>query len=118
MIDTRGILAAYLGGAPADAPDAYHAASPIEFVGETTPPTLLIHGGKDELVFLENSTRLAERLAKAHRPYFVLQLPWASHACDANERGPSGQLSSYAVEHFVDVTIGNVDLPPVALDGK
>lgn len=118
VIDTRGILAAYLGGAPDALPEAYHAASPIDFVSETTPPTLLIHGGKDEMVFLDNSTRLVERLAAAHRPSFLLELPWASHACDANILGPSGQLSTYAVEHFVDVTIGNVDLPPLALRGR
>ena len=35
------------------------------------------------------------------RPYFHLYLPWATHGCDANLSGPSGQLSLYAIDRFV-----------------
>ena len=101
VIDTTGVLESYLGGTPAQVPQTYELASPINVVNPTTPPTLFIHGTKDEMVFLENSERLAARLAEAGRPHLVLALPWASHAADANLNGPSGQLSVYAIERFL-----------------
>jgi acetyl esterase/lipase len=62
---------------------------------------LLIHGGRDELVSPRQSERLAERLAEAGVPHFVLRLPWATHAGDFNFSGPMGQISTYAVERFL-----------------
>lgn len=102
VLDSRGVLRAYLGGSPEQRPEAYAAASPLNFVGAGTPPTLLIHGERDELVKPIHSERLAARLAQAGRPVFFLSLPWATHGCDANLHGPCGQLSTYAIERFLD----------------
>jgi acetyl esterase/lipase len=101
VIDTHDIFRAYLGGSPEEVPAQYDAASPIRFVDSSTPPTLLIHGGRDELVSPRQSERLAERLAEAGAPHFVLRLPWATHAGDFNFSGPMGQISTYAVERFL-----------------
>ena len=101
VLDGRAVLRAYLGGTPDTAPDAYDAASPIAFVGPRTPPTLLIHSGRDELVTPVQSERLAARLGEAKRPHLLLRLPWAKHGCDANFSGSSGQLSTYAIENFL-----------------
>jgi len=30
-------------------------------------------------------------------------LPWATHGCDFNLNGPSGQLATYTVERFLNV---------------
>ena len=62
---------------------------------------LLIHGGRDNLVSPVQSERLAARLAAAGCRYFFLRLPWAMHGCDVNFSGPSGQISTYAVERFL-----------------
>jgi acetyl esterase/lipase len=101
VLDSRGVLEAYLGGTPATAPAAYAAASPIGFVTAATPPTLLIHGARDELVKFAQSERLAARLAEAGRPHLLLALPWATHGADFNLSGPFGQISTYAIEHFL-----------------
>ncbi len=101
VIDTRLVQEQFLGGSPEQAPEAYDAASPILFLGPDTPPTLLIHGGRDELVSPRQSERLAERLAQAERPHLLLRLPWATHGCDLNFSGPAGQLSTYAIERFL-----------------
>jgi acetyl esterase/lipase len=101
VIDSRAILSDYLGGSPGQTPAAYDAASPINFVGPTTPSTLLIHGGNDELVVLGQSERLDARLAASGRPHLLLHLPWATHGADANFNRPSGQISTYAVERFL-----------------
>jgi acetyl esterase/lipase len=101
LLDGRAIVQAYLGGSLAHIPDAYAAAAPITFAGPDSPPTLLIHGARDELVSIAQSERLAARLAWAGRPHLLLRLPWATHGCDANFCGPSGQISTFAIERFL-----------------
>ncbi len=102
VIDTKKVIRDFLGGNPTERPEIYRAASPIHYVGVNTPPTLLIHGGRDELVSPEQSRRLASRLRASDVPNLYLQLPWATHGCDFNISGPSGQLILYAIERFLD----------------
>ena len=101
VLDSSGILEAYLGGNPSQAPAACEEASPIRFVSPATVPTLLVHGGRDELVFPAQSERLAARLVQTQRPHYFLRLPWATHGCDANFNGPCGQVSTYIIERFL-----------------
>lgn len=101
VLNSTEVLEAYLAGNPKTVPEAYRTASPINFVGASTVPTLLIHGAKDELVWVRQSERLDAKLAAAHRPHFFLRLPWATHGCDYNFNGPCGQLSTYAIERFL-----------------
>jgi acetyl esterase/lipase len=101
VIDSRAVLDAYLGASPGGAPAAYHAASPINFIGPTTPPTLLVHGRRDDLVAFAQSARLDARLAAAGRPHLLVALPWANHGCDVNLQGPAGQITLYAIERFL-----------------
>ncbi len=101
VLDSTGVLEAYLGGNPSQVPSVYEAASPIRFVSSTTVPTLLVHGGRDELVFPAQSERLAARLVQAQRPHYFLRLPWATHGCDVNLSGPCGQISTYVIERFL-----------------
>jgi acetyl esterase/lipase len=101
VLNTSAILEDYLAGNPRTVPDAYRTASPINFVNGSTVPTLLIHGARDELVWVRQSDRLDSKLAAANRPHFFLRLPWATHGCDYNFSGPCGQLSTYAIETFL-----------------
>jgi dipeptidyl aminopeptidase/acylaminoacyl peptidase len=100
VLDSNAVLEAYLGGNPSQVPATYESASPSTFVSSTTVPTLLIHGGRDELVFVAQSERLAARLTQAQRPHYFLRLPWATHGCDAHFNGPCGQISVYLIERF------------------
>jgi acetyl esterase/lipase len=106
VLDSDRVLKQFLGGGLEQAPATYDAASPVNFVGDDTPPTLLIHGGRDELVWPINSQVLAERLEAAKRPYVLLELPWATHGCDFNFTGPCGQISTFAVERFLAAVVG------------
>ena len=58
VIDTRGRLTDFLGGSPSEAASNYDSASPVRFVTPRVPPTLLLHGGRDELVALHHSNVL------------------------------------------------------------
>ena len=102
MIDSRLLLRQYLGGSPAEQPERYALASPLLRAGKGSPPTLMIHGGRDEMVWPLHEYRLSEKLAAAGVPHYFLKLPWATHACDYNFNGPCGQLSTYAVDRFLD----------------
>ena len=101
VLDTPKVLGDFLGGTLQDQEERYRQASPIEHVSANCPPTLLIHGLTDELVCAQQSRRLEEALRTASVPHFALLLPWATHGCEANLPGPSGQLSTYAIERFL-----------------
>lgn len=97
MLGSRPLVRALMGGPPESAPDLYRDASPLDLVGSDTPPTLLIHGCRDEVVWVRHSERLRDRLVRAGRPVFLLKLPWATHGFDAISCGPGGQLELYAI---------------------
>ena len=101
MIDSRKLLRQYLGGSPAEQPERYTQASPLLSAGKRSPPTLMIHGGRDEMVWPVHEYRLSEKLKAAGVPHYFLNMPWATHGCDYNFNGPCGQLSTYAVESFL-----------------
>ena len=101
VLDTWTVLRTYLGGEPKARRGLYERASPVNFVGPKTPPTLLIHGLRDEFVWDAHSELLERRLRARGRRGLYVRLPWATHGCDYNPSGPCGQLSRYAVENFL-----------------
>ena len=104
-----------MGGSPTRVEQAYFDASPINFVSAGSPPTLLIHGLLDEQVPADQSARLDDRLQQAGVKHLYVKLPWATHACDTSFVGPCGQITTYAVERFLDaVTIPPPDPLPAA----
>jgi len=70
-------------------------------VQPNSPPTLLLHGARDELVWVRQSRRLAAVLQRKQARYLYLEFPWATHAFDFNFNGPGGQISRYAVLNFL-----------------
>jgi acetyl esterase/lipase len=112
VFDSRGTLEAYLGGSLEAAGAAYEAASPVTLAAAQSVPTLLIHGGRDELVSPVQSERLTAALSRTGQRHFLLRLPWATHGCDHNFRGPCGQLSTYAIERFLEAVTSSPLSPP------
>ena len=105
MLGSRRLIRNLMGGPPESAPDLYRDASPIDFVDAATPPTLLIHGTRDEIVWVRHSERLRDRLQQAGRPVFLLELPWATHGFDVVTRGPGAQLELYAMAWFLQAFV-------------
>jgi acetyl esterase/lipase len=113
--DTRAAIEAYLGGAPGTAAeDAYYAASPINFVSASSPPSLLVHGELDPIVSPNQGSILEARLQKSGVKHLFVRLPWATHGCDMSFGGPCGQIVNYAVERFLDSVM---TAPPPAAPG-
>src|SRR5262249_13532576 len=92
LLDTRAALENYLGGSPTKAEGQYYAASPINFVTASAPPTLLIHGLRDQHVKAEETERLDAKLKQVGVKHYFLRLPWATHGCDWSLHGPCGQI--------------------------
>lgn len=57
-----------IGGTPASKPAVFVQASPIHFVSKQSPPTLLLHGGRDGLVPVAQSKKLKAQLDKIGVP--------------------------------------------------
>jgi acetyl esterase/lipase len=95
------LMRKFLGGAPETVPQAYDDASAILLVGPKSPPTLLLHGTIDTLVWHRQSERLAAKLSDAGVPNMLLSMPWATHALEYNLSSPSGQLATYATSWFL-----------------
>ncbi|OKS87593.1 alpha/beta hydrolase [Mucilaginibacter polytrichastri] len=102
IMDSRKVMVNYIGGKYEQVPAKYVACSPLEFVDKQSPPTLIIHGYNDVLVAYEHSRRLNEKLQQNGIQHYWLKLPWATHGFDYNINGPGGQLSTYAVETFLN----------------
>lgn len=66
-----------------------------------TPPTLLVHGTIDTLVWSRQSERLAARLSEAGVANLLVAMPWATHGLEFKLSSPSGQLTTYAVGWFL-----------------
>lgn len=102
-LNSINLMRQYLGGPP-DSPERkalYATASAQAMIGPATPPTLLLHGAPDTLVWHRHSERLAAALQAAGVPHGFVSLPWATHAFDFNPDGPGGQLADYAIETFL-----------------
>ncbi len=104
VINGPATLARFLGGSPhesAELRERFILASPTTHVKEITPPTLLIHGGQDQLVRSENMTRLAEKLKAAGVPHKTLFIPYAQHGFDYNFNGFGSQILQAVIFNFL-----------------
>lgn len=91
----------FLGGTPRTVPAAYTIGSPVSHVGPATPPTLLLHGGRDQLVSQRHSEMLVDRLQAADVPYETVYLPYGQHGFDYNFNGWSGQIVRPVLSRFL-----------------
>ncbi len=105
--DGQAVLRNYIGATPATAPDLYRLASPITHVNATTPPTLLLHGGSDQFVGLENTHLLDRALQQAGVAHRVVILPWANHGFDFTPQGWGSQITEPIVLEFLHTYLGN-----------
>lgn len=102
VLNTDKVFKDYLGGTIDQVPEKYTEASACEYVTQHSTPTLIIHGANDAMVSYEHSVRLDQKLTAHQVKHYFLDLPWATHGCDYNINGPSGQISTFAIERFIN----------------
>lgn len=101
VLDTDKVFEDYLGGGYDQFADKYYESSAVQHVTPHSPPTLIIHGDNDCMVSYTHSVHLDSALTANNVGHYFLNLPGATHACDYNISGPSGQLCTFTVERFV-----------------
>ncbi len=101
ILKSPTLMRKFLGGTPDTARENYKSASALPRVNPRSPPTLLLHGEIDALVWHRHSVRLDAQLAEQRVPHVFVSLPWATHAFEFNLAGPGGQLTRFSVEWFL-----------------
>lgn len=94
-------IEALMGGDLVDMPERYYDASPLNHISHESPPTLLVHGQKDGLVYAINSEVMRWTLRRAGVPAALLRVPWAHHAFDGVPGGLGAQLVQYDIDRFL-----------------
>lgn len=101
ILNATKLLRQFLGGTPETAAAGYTSASAYLIATKDSPPTLMVHGVNDALVWHKQSERMHAKLDELGVRNAFVSLPWATHAFDYNLYGPSGQLTTYAIEWFL-----------------
>jgi acetyl esterase/lipase len=101
VIGAQPVLRNYLGGSPDTVPQNYLAASPLQQVTSEACPSLLLHGGHDQIVKNENMDFLTAKLQGAQVSVDYLYLPWANHGFDWNYNGWSSQMARHNIARFL-----------------
>jgi len=102
ILNSLKLVKEYMGGTPTEVRSNYDSASGILLADASSPPTLLLHGRRDELVWFRQSERLNQRLQELGVRHYFVRLPWATHAFDHTLNGPGGQIAVYAVDTFLN----------------
>ena len=93
-------VSAFFKGTYKEQPDSYAAGSPLKYVTQDDPPTLILHGTVDDLVPVNQADILAKRLAELEIPYVYDRLPGWPHAMDLAE--PVHERCLWYMDHFLD----------------
>lgn len=95
VIDGPAALSDFVGGNPHttnEIGERFALMSPTTHVTARTPPTLLIHGGHDQLVRVENMFLLDRKLTEAGVRHETIFIPYAQHGFDYNFNGWGAQI--------------------------
>lgn len=95
-----------LKASPDDDPGAFLDASPLEHVGQDSPPTFVIHGDQDTLAPVEYARLLTDHLRRAEVPVAYAELRGAQHAFDVFA-SPRTVRTVAAVERFLATMYSN-----------
>ncbi|MET0752704.1 MAG: alpha/beta hydrolase, partial [Pyrinomonadaceae bacterium] len=104
VIDGPRAIANFIGGSPRESDEIsarFALASPIEKVNANSPPTLLIHGGRDQVVRGENLDILDEKLKQTGVARETLVIPYAQHGFDYNFNGFGSQIAKPVILDFL-----------------
>ena len=92
-----GLLAVVVGGTPVQNAALYESSSPISFVTSQSAHTLLLQGGKDNLVPAAQATRLIDKLNASGVYNEYVFYPDEGH----NWTGPNLEDSFNKIEKFI-----------------
>lgn len=100
-LENNSAIVGLMGGTYENLPDAYESATPLAFVRDGLPPTLMIEGGMDTIVPYYHGDLMARTMALTNTPFVLLRSPWSRHGFDAALSGLGAQLTFYHLERFL-----------------
>lgn len=104
VIDGPLVLRRFIGGSPDESEivrERFRLASPVAHVNRQTPPTLLVHGERDQLVRRENMYLLTEQLEQARVAHDTISISYAQHGFDYNFNGWGAQIVKPVMLEFL-----------------
>ena len=97
----RAALGELLGGSPEQSPEAYRAASPVNFVDRINAPLLILHGTWDDEAPYSHSVELAKALKRAHKDYEFITYRFAGHGFSGkDEIDANQQVMRFLLAHL------------------
>lgn len=98
-----GKLFVRLLGAPIEEkPELAKLLSPTEYLSKKTPPILLLHGDKDDVLPIINSTYMVEEAIKKQADVELLTIKGAAHSFHGKNISPSiEELNNYATQFIL-----------------
>jgi acetyl esterase/lipase len=105
VLDNNEIYNNYLGGLYKDVPEKFKEVSAVQQADSLSPPTLMIHGKIDPLVFHIHPEHLQKRLTELKVPNYYLEFNYATHGCDYSIKSPAGQVGTYTIIRFLQSVI-------------
>lgn len=106
-----GSIYRFMGGTPEELPERYEKVSPVSHVDAEVPPTFMAHGGRDQIVLVEQSRILERRLEAAGVPHERVEIPYADHIYDLSWGGWANQITNKKMELFLDGHFPGDDAP-------
>jgi len=110
VLDGPKTLSDFLGGDPhssGEIKNRFTLATPTAHISPETPPTLFIHGGKDQLVREENMQFADEKLTQNNIAHKTIFIPYAQHGFDFNIHGIGSQIVKPVMLEFLSETTKN-----------
>jgi acetyl esterase/lipase len=92
---------AYIGGPPSEYPSRYFIDSPIKWVDEHVPPTLIVAAGNDHLILAPRTADLAHGLAAAGNDCRIVTVPFAEHGIAAGPDDYGEQVEEQLIPRYV-----------------
>jgi acetyl esterase/lipase len=100
-LDEKSDIVNFLGGLQHQVPQNFRASSPTEYVRDGLPPTLLVHGYRDDLVLPSHSELLMSKLQATNTPIVALRPLWSRHGFDALTSGLGSQIIQYDIDRYL-----------------
>ena len=97
---SRNEVKDFMGGTYDEYFELYHLASPITYVSEDSPPTLIFHGTIDSLVPVSQADSLDAMLTRMHVPHEYYKLKGWPHAMDLAK--DVNEYCQYHIDKFLD----------------
>ncbi|KMN45209.1 alpha/beta hydrolase fold domain-containing protein [Bacillus sp. LK2] len=97
----QNVMKEYIGGTPSQFSDRYQKLSPINYIGEHTPPTITFLGTSDRIVPTEQAKIWDTELSVNNVPHELYLLPRADHVYDGSPGNLNTQFTYEKIKIFL-----------------